>query len=182
MADRLFEPVMFFGIDEAKTVVEALGAELKDVITDLSKVSGERQKPMDYSKVNPTANKGYVARIEPDGKAHIVNSSLGVFALFEEDIYDPARLQSLYDLGTKLSLKGRLTLWTDNSALRKQLVMNDKITPNPIGAKWYPGPVADNVFVAMEDDNYRMMLFDDLEQLKQTCLALGVTENNIIIE
>lgn len=182
MADRLFEPVLFFGIDEAKTVVEALGAELKDVITDLSKVSGERQKPMDYSKVNPTANKGYVARIEPDGKAHIVNSSLGVFALFEEDIYDPVRLQSLYDLGAKLSLKGRLTLWTDNSALRKQLVMNDKITPNPIGAKWYPGPVADNVFVAMEDDNYRMMLFDDLEQLKQTCLALGVTENNIIIE
>ena len=182
MADRLFEPVMFFGIDEAKTVVEALDVALSDVVTDLSKVSDERQKPIDYSKVNPKADQGYVARIEPDGTAHIVNSGLGVFALFEEDIYDPARLQSLYDLGAQLGLKGRLTLWTDNSALRKQMVMDDKITPNPIGAKWYPGPVADNLFVALEDEGYRMMLFDDVELLKKTCMALGIKENNIIIE
>lgn len=182
MADKLFDPVMFFGIDEAKTVVDSIGAELKEVVTDLSKVSDERQKPMDYSKVNPTANMGYVARIEPDGKAHIVNSSLGVFALFEEDIYDPVRLQSLYDLGAKIGLKGRLTLWIDNSALKKQLNWNSTITPNPIGAKWVPGPVADNLFVAMEDENYRITLFDDLEQLKQTCMAMGVSKENIIIE
>lgn len=180
--DKMYEQVPFYGIDEAKNVVKALGAELKEVVTDLSKVSDERRKPMDYSKVNPNANKGYVARIEPDGKAHIINSSLGVFALFEEDIYDPVRLQSLYNLGTKLGLKDRLTLWIDNSAPRKHMIMDTMAPENPIGAKCYPGLVASNLFVALEDEQYRMTLFDNPEQLKQVCLALGVKENDIVIE
>ena len=182
LADKLFDPMPFYGIDEAKAVAKALNAEVKAVVTDLSKVSDEKRKPMDYSKVNPNADKGYVARIEPDGTAHLVNSSLGVFALFEEDIYDPVRQSNLYDLGKKLGLNDRLTLWIDNSALRKQLNWDNKITPNPIGAKWYPGPVADNLFVALEDENYRITLFSDLEQLKQVCAALGVKPENIIVE
>ena len=95
LVDNLYEQMPFYGIDEAKAVVKVLGAELKEVVTDLRSVSDEKRKPMDYSKVNPKVDKGFVARIEPDGSAHIVNSSLGVFTLFEEDIYDPARLQSL---------------------------------------------------------------------------------------
>ena len=182
LADNLYEQMPFYGIDEAKTVVNALGVELKEVVTDLSKVSDEKRKPMDYSKVNPKADKGFVARIEPDGTAHIVNSSLGVFALFEEDIYDPARLQSLMDLGQKLGVKGHLTLWTDNSALRKHQVMADMAPENPIGARWYPGLVASNLFVAMEDENYRMTLFDDLETVKKVCESLGVKPENIIVE
>lgn len=182
LADKLFDPMPFYGIDEAKTVAKALNTEVKAVVTDLSKVSDEKRKPMDYSKVNPNADKGYVARIEPDGKAHLVNSSLGVFALFEEDIYDPVRQPNLYDLGKKQGLNERLTIWIDNSALRKQLNWDNQITPNPIGAKWYPGPVADNLFVAMEDENYRITLFSDLDQLKQVCVALGVKPENIIIE
>ena len=182
LADRLYDPMPFYGFNEAKAVVKALGAELQETITDLRAVKETRPSYADYTKVNPLVNNGYVARIEPDGKAHIVKSSLNVFVLFEEDIYDPVRLQTLYDLGAKLGLKGHLTLWTDNSALKKQLNWNPKITPNPIAAKWFPGPVADNVFVAMEDENYRIMLFDDLEQLKQACLALGITENNILID
>lgn len=177
--DKIYEQMPFYGVDEAKAVVKALGAELTDVVTDLRTVSDEKRKPMDYSKVNPKADKGFVVRIEPDGKAHIVNSSLGVFALFEEDIYDPARLQSLYDLGTKLGLKGRLTLWTDNSALRKHMVMESMAPVNPIGAKWYPGLVASNIFVALEDDNYRMTLFDSAEQATQAAIALGIAPENI---
>ena len=182
LADKLFDPMPFYGVEEAEAVAKALKAKVKEVVTDLSKVKATKNKPADYSKVNPTANTGYVARIEPDGKAHIVSSGLGVFALFEEDIYDPVRLKKLYDLGTKLELKGHLTLWTDNSALKKQLNWNTEITPNPIGAKWYPGPVADNIFVALEDENYRMMLFDDPETLKKTCAALGVKTKNIIVQ
>lgn len=182
LADKLYDPMPFYGVDEAKEVIKALGAELKQVITDISKVSDVRNQPIDINKVNPNVNLGYVARIEPDGKAHIINSSLGVFAMFEDDIYDPVRQSNLYELGKTLGLKDRLTLWTDNSALRKQLNWSDQITPNPIGAKWYPGPVADNVFVALEDENYRMTLFDDLETLKKTCAALGVKPENIIVE
>lgn len=120
-----------------------------------------------------------MARIEPDGKAYIVDNSLAVFALIEEEIYDPARLKKLHDIGKKLGLEGRLTLWTDNSALRKQLALYNKFTKNTIASKYYPGPVADNAFLAMEDEDGRIMLFEDAEQLKQVCLALGVKPDDI---
>lgn len=174
LADPIYDPMPFYGLDEAERAIEVLKAKLDGVVTDISDVSDDKQRDFDYSKVNPFADQGYTARIEPDGKAYIVESGLEVFSLFEEEIYDPARLKKLHDLGKELGLKGRLTLWTDNSALRKQLVMYNKITENPIGAKHYPGPVADNIYVALEDEDYRMMLFDDPEQLKQVCLALGV--------
>ena len=117
-----------------------------------------------------------MARIEPDGKAYIVESSLAVFALFEEDIYDPARLNSLYDLSKKMGIKGRITIWMDNSACRKEMVLYNKINPNAVGAKFYPGPVADNIFLALEDENFRMSIFNDRELLKKVCLAVGATQ------
>jgi len=181
LVDKIYEQMPFYGIDEAQAVVNALGAELKEVVTDLSKVSDAKRQPMDYSKVNPMIDKGFVARIEPDGTAHLVNSSLGVFSLFEEDIYDPTRLQSLKDLSDKLGLKGRLTLWTDNSALRKHEVMAEMAPENPIGVKWYDGLVASSLFVAMEDENCRIMLFESQDQAKQAAIALGVKPEEIII-
>lgn len=180
LADNIYDPMPFYGIDEAKTALKAVNATLGDVVTDLSGVSDEKQRLGDYSKVTPFVNTGYVARIEPDGKAYIVENPLGVFALIEEEIYDPARLQSLYDLGKKLAINDRLTMWTDNSALRKQMVLYNKIMPNPIGKKYYPGPVADNVFIALEDADFRMSLFTDKAKLQRVCLALGVKQEDIL--
>lgn len=173
LADNIWDPMPFYGVGEAMTAVDALKAQLDAVVTDLDGIEEMRVKPADYSKLNPFVDKGFVARIEPDGKAYIVDNSLAVFALVEEEIYDPARLDKLYELGKELGLDGRLTLWTENSALRKQMVMDEKITPNPIAAKFCPGPVADNIFVALEDDEYRIKLFEDKAVLKKVCLALG---------
>lgn len=179
LADGLYDPMPFYGIDEAKVAAGALKAKVTAVVTDLSEVSSTKNDSFDYSNVNPYVDHGYVARIEPDGKAYIVENSLAVFSLIEEEIYDPARLPKLHEIGKKLGLKGRLTLWTDNSALRKQLAIYNKFTKNTIASKFYPGPVADNAFIAMEDEDCRIMLFDDAEQLKAVCLALGVKPEDI---
>lgn len=182
LADKRYDPMPFYGIDEAKALIEVLKAKLKGTVTDLRDVEETKPALTDYSKVNPFADKGYVARIEPDGSAHLVNTSLGVFALFEEEIYDPMRLQNLEALSGTLGLKGRVTIWTDNDAVRKHFVMSSMAPANPIGNKICQGPVASNFFVAMEDEQCRIMLFDDVEQLKMVCLTIGVKEENIIIE
>ena len=184
LADKLYDPVPFYGLEEAQVALDALGVTLKETITDLSAVSDARPAQMDYSKLNPDADKGYLARIEPDGKAIIMSSGLQMFALFEEDIYDPARLQKLYDLGQQLGLKGRLTIWTNNAELRKILLFPGTAFPchHPIGEQLYPGAVVDNFFVAMEDEKYRIMLFDDVETLKKVCIAMGVKPEDITIQ
>ena len=53
---------------------------------------------------------------------------------------------------------------------------------NSIGTKIFPGPVADNFFVAMEDENFNIMLFDDAEELKKVVVALGVKPANVVID
>lgn len=179
LADDIYDQMPFFGIDEAKAAASALGAEVSAVVSDLSEISDGRQKEFDYSNVNPYIDKGFVARIEPDGKAYIVENNLAVFALIEEGIYDPARLQKLHDIGKKLGLAGNLTMWTDNSALSKQLSIYGKYTKNAVAEKFYPGPVADNVLVALEDEDCRITLFDNPDTLRQVCLSLGIKSEDI---
>lgn len=184
LADKLYDPVPFYGLDEAQEALDALGVTLKETVTDISAVSDAKPAQMDYGKLNPNADKGYLARIEADGKAIIMSSGLQMFALFEEDIYDPARLQKLYSLGQQLGLKGRLTVWTNNAELRKILLFPGTAFPchNPIGEQFYPGAVVDNFFVAMEDESYRIMLFEDVETLKQVCIAMGVKPEDITVQ
>lgn len=181
LADNLYDPMPFYGIDEAKNAIDALGATLETIVNDISDVSDEKAPHADYTKVNPFADRGFVARIEPDGKAYIIESSPAVFALFEEDIYDPARLQSIYKIGNSLDLVHHLTIWTDNQAYRKQMALYGKVNLNPVCAKLFPGPVVDNIFVALEDENYRIALFDDPEPLKKVCRSLGIKPENIIL-
>ena len=179
LSDNIWDPMLFLGTDELKKIVEALGGKLVQVIHDELALSKEKRK---YTKINSDllrAESGFVARIEPDGKAHIVDSNNKIFALTEEDIYDPVRHENIYKIGEKLGLKGRLTIWIDNSSLRKQMIMYDKNELNPIGTKIFPGPVADNFFVAMEDENYNIMLFDDADKLKKAVVALGVKPENV---
>jgi len=180
--DDIWDPMFFMDIDELNDTVESLGGKLVQVVNDELALGKEKRKYTKITKDLLQSESGFVARIQPDNTAHIVNSGLKVFALFEEDIYDPMRLESLYKIGEKLGLKGRLTIWTDNSALRKQMVMYNENEMNAIGTKIFPGPVADNFFVAMEDENYNIMLFDDAEQLKQVLVALGVKPQNVVFD
>ena len=180
MADDIWDPMLFMEVDDISNIVEALGGKLVDVIDDELALGKEKRE---YTKISADllhSESGYVARIQPDNTAHIVGSNHKIFALTEEDIYDPVRLESLYKIGEKLGLKGRLTIWTDNSSLRKQMIMNNKNDMNAIGTKLCAGPVADNFFVAMEDENYNIMLFDDVEQLKNVVVAMGVKAGNIV--
>jgi hypothetical protein len=172
--------MLFMDVDELKETVELLGGKLVQVIPDELALSKEKREYTKISRDLLRSDSGFVARIQPDNTAHIVGTGLKVFALFEEDIYDPMRLESLYKSGEKLGLKGRLTIWTDNSALRKQMIMYNKNEMNTIGTKIFPGPVADNFFVAMEDENYNIMLFDDEKQLREVLVALGVKPANIV--
>ena len=180
MADDIWDPMLFMEVDDINNIVEALGGKLVDVIDDELALGKEKRE---YTKISADllhSESGFVARIQPDNTAHIVGSNHKIFALTEEDIYDPVRLESLYKIGEKLGLKGRLTIWTDNSSLRKQMIMNNKNDMNAIGTKLCAGPVADNFFVAMEDENYNIMLFDDVEQLKNVVVAMGVKAGNIV--
>ena len=179
LADNIYDPMMFYGTDDLEKVLKALKVKNIDIVADGLKLA-KAQPTKDNLDFDP-APTGFVARIEPNGTAHIVKSSVGVFAMFETDIYDPMRLDAVAEVGKKLGLKGRLTIWTDNSSVRKQLIINNnKLDANPVGAAIYPGPIADNFFVAMEDDTFNIMLFDDAEQLKQVLVALGVKPENII--
>ena len=181
LADDIWDPMLFMGVDDLKNLIEALGGNLVKVITDELALSKEKRE---YTKISSNllhSESGFVARIQPDNTAHLVDSNHKMFALVEEDIYDPIRLESLYKTGEKLGLKGRLTLWIDNSALRRQKIMNVN-EMNAIGTKHCGGQVADNFFVAMEDENYNIMLFDDVEQLKKVVVALGVKPDKIIMD
>lgn len=180
--DDIWDPMFFMDIDELKETVESLGGKLVKMIADELALSKEKRE---YTKINRDlllSESGFVARIQPDNTAHIVDSNHKLFALVEEDIYDPIRLESLYKIGEKLGLKGRLTIWTDNSALRKQKIMNNENEMNSIGTKIFPGPVADSFFVAMEDENFNIMLFDDAEELKKVVVALGVKPANVVFD
>ena len=180
LADNIYDPMMFYGTDDLENVLKSMKVKNIEIVN----------KSPDLAKAKPTKNNlnfnpaptGFVARIEPNGTAHIVSSSVGVFAMFETDIYDPMRLDALAEVGKKMGLKGKLTIWSDNSSLRKQLIIKNKFEANPVGAKIYPGPIADNFFVAMEDDSFNIMLFDDAEQLKNVVVALGVKLENVSID
>lgn len=182
LSDNIWDPMLFLGTDDIKNIVETLGGKLVEIIPDELALS---KKKREYTKIDSDllrSENGFVARIQPDNTAHIVDSNHKMFALVEEDIYDPIRLESLYKIGEKLDLKGRLTIWTDNSSLRKQMIMYNENEMNTIGINIFPGPVADNFFVAMEDENYNIMLFDDAETLKRVVITLGVKPENVVID
>lgn len=180
MEDNNFDPVFFFSSDQVKQVLEAIGIPTSEtVLADFVPITKQKVEPLDYTQMKIRGN-GYIARIQPDGTAHFITGGADTLTLLEEDIYDPARLPNLVALGEKLGLNGRLTAWIDNSALRKQQVMMmDK--RNPIGCQFYPGAVADNLFIAMEDEHFYPYLFKDPEQLKQVVVALGVKPEDVVV-
>ena len=173
LADNLYDPMPFYGTEEALALISALGADLVNPEVQELNVLVRERKPIQPTR-SMLVNDGFIARVEPDCKAYIMPCGKNFYSLFEEDIYDPARVQKLYEVGQRLGLPGRLTMWTENTALRKQIVMVNTFADNPVGMCYYPGKVVDNIFVAMEDENYNVMMFSSPAQLKATLMAMGL--------
>ena len=179
LADNLYDPMPFYGTEEAVALIQALGADLVNPdVQELNVVVKER-KPIQPTR-SMLINDGYIARVEPDCKAYIMPCGKNFYTLFEEEIYDPARVQKLYEVGQRLGLPGRLTMWTENTALRKQIVMANTFADNPVGMCYYPGKVVDNIFVAMEDENFNVMMFSSPAQLKAALIAMGLKPQDVI--
>ena len=179
LADNLYDPMPFYGTEEALALIRALGAELVNPDVQELNVLVRERKPIQPTR-SMLVNDGFIARVESDCKAYIMPSGKNFYTLFEEDIYDPARVQKLYEVGQRLGLPGRLTMWTENTALRKQIVMANTFADNPVGMCYYPGKVVDNIYVAMEDENYNVMMFSSPAQLKATLMAMGLKPQDII--
>lgn len=89
---------------------------------------------------------------------------------------DAIRVQPLYDIGNELGLRDHITGWVDNMGLMKDLPMN------PIGCKIYPGPIAGDMILTLEDAKYNPKSFEDLDELKQVIAQLGAKLENVFLE
>lgn len=89
---------------------------------------------------------------------------------------DAIRVQPLYDIAEQVGLRDHITGWVDNMGLMKNLPMN------PIGCKIYPGPIAGDMILTVEDARYNPKSFASLEQLKQVVAALGANLGDVILE
>ena len=89
---------------------------------------------------------------------------------------DAIRVQPLYDIGKQVGLHDHITGWVDNMGLMKSLPMN------PIGCKIYPGPIAGDMILTVEDAKYEPKSFVSLEQLKQVVTALGAKLGDVILD
>ena len=89
---------------------------------------------------------------------------------------DAIRTQPLYDITEQLGLNDHITAWVDNMGLMKDLPMN------PIGCKLYPGPIAGDMILTLEDAKYNPKSFNDIDTLKQVIAALGATLDQIMLD
>jgi hypothetical protein len=60
------------------------------------------------------------------------------------------------------------------------MVGMNTIMDNIVGNSFYPGKVADNIFIGMEDENFNVMTFSSTAQLKTTLMAMGIMPGDII--
>ena len=122
-----------------------------------------------------------IAIVKTDGKADIIEFDVenGWDELPEfvgANRLDAIRVQPLYDISNQLGYDDHITGWVDNMGLMKDLPMN------PIGCKIYPGPIAGDMILTLEDKKYNPKSFNDLDELKQVIAALGAKLDNICLD
>ena len=123
-----------------------------------------------------------IAVVKTDGKADIIEFDVeeGWDELPEfvgANRLDAIRTQPLYDISDKFGyISEHITAWVDNMGLMKELPMN------PIGCKLYPGPIAGDMILTIEDAKYNPKSFDDLAVLKKVIAALGAKLDNICLD
>ena len=89
---------------------------------------------------------------------------------------DAIRVQPLYDIAEQVGLRDHITGWVDNVGLMNNLPMNR------IGCRIYPGPIAGDMILTVEDARYNPKSFKSLEQLKLVLEALGADLGDVKIE
>ena len=116
----------------------------------------------------------FIAIIKTDGSAEILEFDVEYWDELPDYIaakrLDAVRVMPLFDIAEELGLDDHITGWVDDSGLLKNL---DK---NPVGCKIYPGAIAGDMILTLEDDNYNPKNFNDLDVIYDILCKLGVTE------
>lgn len=116
----------------------------------------------------------FIAIIKTDGSAEIIEFDVEYWDELPDYIaakrLDAVRVMPLFDIAEELGLDDHITGWVDDSGLLKNL---DK---NPVGCKIYPGAIAGDMILTLEDDNYIPKNFNDLDVIYDILCKLGVTE------
>lgn len=116
----------------------------------------------------------FIAIIKTDGSAEIIEFDVEYWDELPEYIaakrLDAVRVVPLYDIAEELGLDDHITGWVDDRGLRKSL------DENPVGCKIYPGTIAGDMILTLEDDDYKPKSFNDLDVIYSVLNKLGVTE------
>lgn len=116
----------------------------------------------------------FIAIIKTDGSAEIIEFDVEYWDELAEYIaakrLDAVRVVPLYDIAEELGLDDHITGWVDNRGLMKNL------DENPVGCKIYPGTIAGDMILTLEDDDYKPKSFNDLDIIYSVLNKLGVTE------
>ena len=116
----------------------------------------------------------FIAIIKTDGSAEIIEFDVEYWDELPEYIaakrLDAVRVVPLYDIAEELGLDEHITGWVDDRGLMKNL------DDNPVGCKIYPGTIAGDMILTLEDDEYKPKSFNDLDIIYSVLNKLGVTE------
>lgn len=116
----------------------------------------------------------FIAIIKTDGSAEIIEFDVEYWDELPEYIaakrLDAVRVVPLYDIAEELGLDDHITGWVDDRGLLKNL------DDNPVGCKIYPGTIAGDMILTLEDDEYKPKSFNDLDIIYSVLNKLGVTE------
>lgn len=116
----------------------------------------------------------FIAIIKTDGSAEIIEFDVEYWDELPEYIaakrLDAVRVVPLYDIAEELGLDEHITGWVDDRGLMKNL------DENPVGCKIYPGTIAGDMILTLEDDDYKPKSFNDLDIIYSVLNKLGVTE------
>lgn len=125
----------------------------------------------DYEEDDYEDDRKLIAIIKTDGTADIIEFDVTYWdelpAFVGANRLDAIRVQPLYDISSKLGYPEHITGWVDNMGLLKNLPMN------PVGCRIYPGPIAGDMILTLEDSHYNPMSFTDLDDLKEVVADLG---------
>ena len=121
-----------------------------------------------------------IAIIRPDATADIIEFDVENWDELPDfiaaDHLDALRIPALYEIGHQAGYEDNVTGWLDSKGLMKGL------PKNPIGGKVYPGPVAGDMILTLEDESYQPKSFYDINALRRVLEALGATIRNICLD
>lgn len=123
-----------------------------------------------------------IAIVKTDGKADIIEFDVeeGWDEMPEfvgANRLDAIRTQPLYDVSKQVGYTtDHVTGWVDNMGLMKDLMMNS------IGRQLYPGPIAGDMILTLEDAKYNPKSFESLSRLKKVLAALGAELEHVNLD